>query len=461
MTTERRVRVLADASPRLARLVLSAWLSSLLAAPAAGQQMSLEEAVGIALRDNPDARVAAERIGEAEARLGEATSAFYPRVDGRIGFARTDNPALAFSMILNQRRFNSNLDFNDPGATQNVRPELVGAWPIFRGGQDYLRRQAAALGVEAARLERLAVRNALTEAVSAAYYALVAAPQYQAAAQASVRAVGAALQQTRTRHQAGTALRADVLSLEARLAEARAAELRAGNAVALARTGLRTLLALPADHELEIGASVDAGGPPLPAELDEALARAETGRPELAAATRQVTMRERELGAERAAWLPKIDLVGGYANDSDNFQLTHENDSWLFGAAAEINVFDGFRIREKVRAAEHQLAAAREVERRTRLEIAREAEDAFLSYGEARQRAAVGDAGLSAADAALGLVEEQYAAGAASVTRYLEAEAARAAARSRAVAARYDERRAAAALQKAIGAWADEEDLVP
>lgn len=461
MTTERRVRAPAGVSLLLGCLVHSLWLASLAAAPAAGQPLSLEEAVGIALRDNPDARAAAERIGEAEARLGEATSAFYPRVDGRLGFARTDNPALAFSMILNQRRFNSNLNFNDPGATQNVRPELVGAWPIFRGGQDYLRRQAASLGVEAARLERLAVRNALTEAVIAAYYALVAAPQHQAAAQASARAVGTALEQTRVRHQAGTALRSDVLSLEARLAEARAAELRAGNGVALARTGLRTLLALPPEQELEIGAPGDGGGPPLPGARDEALARAEAKRPELAAATRQVAMRERELGAERAAWLPKIDVVGGYANDSDNFQLTHQNDSWLFGAAAEINVFDGFRIREKVRAAEHQLAAAREVERRTRLEIAREAEDAFLSYGEARQRAAVSEAGLTAAEAALRLVEEQYAAGTASVTRYLEAEAARAAARSGAIAARYDERRAAAALQKAIGAWADEEDLVP
>lgn len=432
-----------------------------LASAAGAQPLSLEEAVGTALRENPDARAAAERIGEAEARLGQATSAFYPQVDGRIGFARTDNPAQAFAMILNQRKFNFDLDFNNPGPTQNVRPEIVGAFPIFRGGQDYLRRQAAELGVEAAKLERLAVRNALTEAVIDAFYALVAAPQLADAAGASVRAVSAALDHARTGFDAGTVLKSDVLSLEARLAAAREEQLRATNAVELARTGLRTLLGLPAGQTIEIAPSAGAAAPPMPATADEAVSRATADRPELGAATSQVAMREREVKAERAAYLPTIDIVGGYGNDSSNFQLTHENDSWLVGATAEINIFSGFRTREKVRAAEHQLGQAREVERRTRLEVEREAQNAFLSFGEARQRDAVSQSGLAAAEAALRLVEEQYRAGTVTVTRYLEAEAARSAAQSSAIVARYDTRRAEAALQKAIGAWADDEGLTP
>jgi len=165
--------------------------------------------------------------------------------------------------------------------------------------------------------------------------------------------------------------------------------------------------------------------------------------------------------AERAGYLPTIDIVGGYANDSSDFELTHENDSWLVGATAEINVFSGFRTREKVRAAEAQLGEAREVERRIRLEVEREAQDAFLSYGEASQRDEVSRAGVAAAEAALRLVAEQYRAGTVTVTRYLEAEAARSAAQSRTIASRYDVRRAEAALQKAIGAWADDEGLTP
>ncbi len=417
--------------------------------------------MGVALSENPDVRAAAERIGEAEARLGEATSAFYPRVDGRIGFARTDNPAQAFAMILNQRKFSFDLDFNNPGPTQNVRPEILGAFPIFRGGQDYLRRQAAELGVEAAKLERLAVRNALTEAVIDAFYALVAAPQLADSASASVRAVSTALDHARTGFDTGTVLKSDVLSLETRLAEAREGQLRATNAIELARTGLRTLLGQPAGEPLEITPPVGDAALALPDTAEAAVTRATASRPELGAAASQVAMREREVKAERAAYLPTIDIVGGYGNDSSDFQLSHNTDSWLVGATAELNIFSGFRTREKVRAAEHQLGEAREVERRTRLEVEREAQNAFLSYGEARQRATVSQAGLTAADAALRLVEEQYRAGTVTVTRYLEAEAARSAAQSRAIVARYDVRRAGAALQKAIGAWADDEGLTP
>jgi outer membrane protein TolC len=432
-----------------------------LTARAQAQPLTIDEAVGIALTENPDARAAAERIGQAQARLGEATAAFYPRVDGRIVFARTDNPAQAFAMILNQRKFSFDLDFNNPGPTQDVRPEVVGAFPIFRGGQDYFRRQAATLGVEAAQLERLAVRNALTEAVIDAFHALLAAPQMADSARASVTAVRTALDHARAGLEAGTVLKSDVLSLETRLAEARESELRATNAIELARTGLRTLLGLPPDHALDVTPPAGVASVAVPATADEAVRRATADRPEVAAAARQVAMRERELQAERAGYLPTIDIVGGYGNDSSDFQLSHATDSWLVGATAELNLFSGFRTREKVRAAEHQLGEARQVERRTRLAVEREAQSAFLSYGEARQRDGVSQSGVAAAAAALRLVEEQYRAGTVTVTRYLEAEAARSAAQSRAIAARYDVRRAEAALQKAIGAWADDEGLTP
>jgi outer membrane protein len=417
--------------------------------------LTLDEAVAVALQHNPDVRAAAERIGQAEAHLGEATAAFYPRVDARLVYARTDNPAQAFMMILNQRRFSFNLDFNDPGPTQNVRPEIIGAVPLFRGGQDYYRRQAAQLGVEAAQLERLAVRNALTDAVIAAYYALMAAPQEVEAARASIDAVSSARAQAQARFDAGAALESDLLSLDVRLAEAREGQVQAANAVEQARAGLRVLLALPAEAPLNV-VSV-AGQPPadVPAAVADALAQALRARPELGAAARQVGMREREVAAERAAYLPKVDVIGGFANDSSNFELTHEQDSWAFGVTAEVNVFEGFRTRERVRAAERQLAEAREMERKTRLDVEHEVQTSFLAYAAARQRDQVAQAAIASAENALRLVNEQYAAGTVTITRYLEAEAARTAARSRAIAARFELRRAEAALKKAMGVWAD------
>lgn len=421
----------------------------------APRSLTLDEAITIAFARNPDLAAASERIGAAEARLGEATVAFFPQVSTRLAYTRTDNPSQAFGMILAQRRFSFSADFNDPGATQNVRPEIIGALPLFRGGQDVARRAGAAQGLEAAKLERAALRNLLADAVIATFYALRAAPEQVEVARVSIDAVARALDQSRARFEAGAVLKSDVLSLEVRLAAAREAHVRAQNAVELARTGLRLLLALPADAPVEVAPAPDPTYAELPDAFAAALERALARRPEIQAAARVVAMREHEVEMERAAYLPRVDAVASYGHDSEDLKLSRNADNWTVGATAELDLFSGFRTAERVRAATRRLAEARQAERKVRLEVERDVRSAFLTLQEARERARVTEAAIAAAEEALRLVQAQYHAGAVTVTRYLEAEVARTDARSRAVAARYDARRAEAGLQKAVGRWAD------
>jgi outer membrane protein len=418
------------------------------------QPLTLDEAVALAFRSNPDLRAAAERIGEAQARVGEATSAFFPQIASRLAYNRTDNPAQAFSMILAQRRFSFADDFNNPGPTQDVRPEIVGALPLFRGGRDYERRTAAALGVEAAQWEQAAIRNALADAVIAAYYSLLAGPEQVEVTRVSIGAVDSALTQARARFESGTALKSDVLSLEVRLAAAREAHVRAQNAVELARAGLRILLGLPADAPLEVAPVATRTAADVPESFDEALQQAIARRPEIQAAQRLVAMREHEVKLEKAAYLPRLDLVGSYGQDNTNLELSRHQDNWAFGVTAELDLFSGFRTAERVRAAERRLAETREAERKARLEVERDVKTALLGLQEARERAQVTAAAVASGEEALRLVQEQYRAGAVTITRYLEAEVARTDARSRAIAARYDARRAEAAVRKALGYWA-------
>lgn len=200
----------------------------------------------MAFERNPDLSAAAERIGQAEAKVGEAAAAFYPKLTGRVGYTYSDDPTQAFSAIVSQRRF-TNRDFqniNQPGYVENFRPEVVGAWSLFRGGSDYFRKKAAELGVEAAELERSALRNGLAASVTSAYYAVLAAPQQLEVARRSIEAVDSALRHAQAQHREGALLKSDVLSLEVRRAQAGEAEVRAINGVELTRSGLKTLLGL-------------------------------------------------------------------------------------------------------------------------------------------------------------------------------------------------------------------------
>ncbi|PPD25122.1 MAG: transporter, partial [Methylomonas sp.] len=123
------------------------------------------------------------------------------------------------------------------------------------------------------------------------------------------------------------------------------------------------------------------------------------------------------------------------------------------GVQVEVDLFNGFATREKVKKAEHELIAAQEAARQTRLQVESQVKTAVLKLQEALKRAAVASVSVQSAEEALRLVNEQRQAGVVTVTRYIEAEVARDKAHARQINARLDALRAEAELKQATGAW--------
>lgn len=417
---------------------------------------SLDEAIELALQNNPDLQIAHERIGAAQAQLGEAFAAFYPQAQIRMSYEHTDNPSRAFGMIISQRRLNldGSTNFNQPGGTDNYRPEVVASYSLFRGGQDYQAAKAAELGVEAAELQESAVRNQLIEAVTSAYYGLLASAEAHKVALNSIKAVDSELRQSRNQYEAGALLKSDVLSLEVQLAETRDAEIQAANTIELMRTGLKTLLGLNAGEALEF--ALVSPALPIPEKqesFDELLNRAIKERPEIAAAQKQIEIAERKLSAAQGAHLPRANAYVSYGSDSKNIDFSTNRDNVTAGVMVEMDLFNGFSTSEAVRKAEHRLNEAKKVHTQTQLAIENEVKTAHLKFREALTRLNVTQAAITSAEEALRLVNRQRQAGAATVTRYIEAEVARDKAHSRDIAARFDALRAQAELKKALGEW--------
>ncbi len=415
--------------------------------------LNLEQLVNLAFERNPDLQAARERIGQAEAQVAEATAAFYPKLTGAVGYSYTNNPALAFSAIVSQRRYSPEMNINQPGFVANFRPELIGSMSLFRGGQDYYRKKAAELGVEAAELERSALHNRLAAAVAAAYYAALAAPRQVDVARRSLEAVDSELKNARILHDEGVLLKSDVLSLEVRRAQAKETELKTLNAVELTRSGLRTLLGLDSTEPLELRESAD---PPTAAQQDNLsglITQALVQRPEMQAAARQIDMREKELRAEQGGHLPRVNAYAAYGINNRSPEFNFNNDNMTMGVNAEIDLFAGGATVARVAGAERKLAEAQAIRERTRLDIEDDVRKAQANLAEAQQRREVAAAAIQSAQEALRLVREQYRAGAATVTRYLEAEADQAQSEIHAVTAHHDALVARAFLQQAIGSW--------
>jgi outer membrane protein len=416
------------------------------------EALTLAEAIDLAFARNPDLAAAAARIGEAEARVAEAEAGFYPKVQARVDYTYTSNPALAFSAIVAQRRYSPSMSINQPGWVENFRPEIVGTWNLYRGGQDAYLKKAAELGVEAAELERSALRNRLAAAVTAAWYAVLSAPKQAEVAHRSVETVAKELDHTKARVAEGMALKGDVLSLEVRATEAYESELRARNALAVSRSALKTLLGGGTGEMPELR-EIDVPVPTLAGDFKKLLDQAFGQRPEMEAAARQVQIREQELAAAQGARLPRVNAYAAYGQNSRSPDFSFGRDNGTIGVNAEVDLYTGGALTARISAAERRIAEAQAVEERTRLEIEDELRRAWSTLDEALQRLKVAEAGSASAEEALRLVNEQYRGGTATVTRYLEAETDRANAALRAILARYEAQVAEAQVQRAVGHW--------
>ncbi len=421
----------------------------------AAQVFTLDQAIDYALDNNPDLQIAIERIKQAEARLGIALAAFYPQITARASYEHSNNPAQVFAMIVAQRDFDTNAmqNINSPGYRQNFRPEIIGTLSLFRGGQDYQQSKAAELGIDAADFERSSVRNALIEAVTVSYYAYLAGQEALKVAQDSIYAISSELKQTTLQYETGTALKSEVLSLDVKLAEAKEAEIKAVNSIALSKTSIANLLGLENPGTFTVAATSRLTRPRLTAAYDDLLVLALAERPEIMAAARQVEISERELKAELGAYLPKADAFVSYGQNNQSPGFSGQKDNVTVGVAVEMNLFSGFSTKQRVSAAQRKVKEMQEMARKTRLTIAQEVKTAFLRLEEALARMRVTEASALAAEEALRLVNEERRAGMATVTRYIESEVARNKAQSNAIAAHYDALSAEIALKKAIGDW--------
>ncbi|MFW5443726.1 MAG: TolC family protein [Methylococcaceae bacterium] len=414
---------------------------------------NLQQAIAHALLNNPNLQIMHDRIAQAEAQYSLALSSFYPNIKTSLSYEHSDNPSRAFGMIIAQRRldFSPTTDFNNPGGTDNYRPEVRASYSLFRGGQDYYQSKAAKLGIDAATLEKSAIRNQLIQTVSSTFYAYLASVEADKVAIRSIEAVESEYKQSKIRYEAGSTLRSDVLSLEVQLAEAQDTKIQTANAIALTKAGLKNLLGITAHQPFNVDASDHWTLPQANHSFDELLNRAMTQRPETQAATKHIEIAQQQLNAARGAYLPKADAYVSYGSDSKNLEFSTNRDNVTAGVMVELDIFSGFAHKEKIKKAEYQLSIAKKLAKQTQLAIENEVKSAHLKIMEALARVKVTSSSVKAAEEALRLVNEQRKAGTVTVTRYIEAEVARDKSYARNIAARFDALRAEAELNQAIG----------
>lgn len=418
-------------------------LCCVLAISAGGAEpWTLERAVQFALTNSPDTRIAQQRIVAAQAVLSQARATFSPQLQFQSSYLRTDNPMLAFGSILNQRAFDSSLDFNDVPDQDNINVKGLLTMPLYVGGKNAAGRAAARANLSAAREDAVATRNWLAFEVARAFHTVFKTREFIQATEAGVRAFETNLVFATRRLDVGTLLKSEVLDVEVRLAQAREEAVRARNAHALAIRALRNVLGLE-QGELELAEPPFRTSAPAPGgDFSQ--------RAELAASAQRVQAAEEEVRRAASGYKPRVSAFGSL--DYDYGTITEKDgDSYTAGVLLEWDLWDGASTKARRAEAKANLGTAHEEDRKLRLALGLELEQARLALTEASERLTVTEKSVAQANESVELTRSRFEQGLALSTQLIDAETALVAARVRRAEAEADYRIALAALRKAIG----------
>lgn len=419
----------------IAGLVLSWPLAALGAEP-----WSLEHALDQALKANPDARLAQQRIVAAQAGLEQANATFWPRVQFQSSYTGSDNPMQVFGSILNQRAYSTSLNFNDVPSVDDLNTRGLVTVPLYTGGKNTATRKAARANTDAARQDNAAVRNALGFEVSRAFYTVLKTRQFIRAAEAGVNSFEGSLAVANKRLDGGTLLKSGVLDIEVRLAQAREELVRALNANALAVRVLRNLLGIESG-EFEVAETAPSVSAPDSGDF--------SGRAELSAAGHRERAAEEQARAAKGGYLPRVSAFGSVDYDY-GWNYEHGGGSYTAGALLQWDLWDGRMTRAKVAEANANAELAREEQRKLRLALDLEVEQARLDLKAADERLRVTDKAVSQAAESASLTRARFEQELALSTQLIDAETALVAARVRRAEAEADRQIAIAAVRKAL-----------
>lgn len=437
------------------RMVILGIAIALAAQTVGAEPLSLRAALERARQQAGEAVAGRERAQAAAQRVKQAKGFRLPAVTLQEIFTRTDSPAEAFALKLNQERF-SFADFmtsdpNRPEALNTAITRVEAMLPLFTGGELSGRIAQAELAARAADGQARWAAEQAALAAGEAYVMVEQAREYVALLTKARATVAAHVQLAEAYAEQGMLVLSEVLRARVELSRLDDLLTEAQGRARVAEANLSFRLAAPQGTAWELEPLP--GPAPLEGSFEDWAAAAD-GRPDLAAARSLLAAGEREERVRKAAYLPKVGLVARADWVDDRLFGTHGSSTAIM-AVASINVFAGGSDRAAVAAARHEARAGREDVNRFAQGVRLEVRQAFEEAATARQRHATARQALEAAREAERITGERFRSGVVKMLDLLDVATARREAETRELVARAEAQLALMRLAVRAGRPAD------
>jgi outer membrane protein TolC len=426
--------------------------------PLAAETLTLPEAVAQALARHPSIEAAKARTGVAVARTAQARSGYLPKVNYAESFQSSNNPVFAFSTLLTQRRFsaaNFAIDaLNRAGFVNNFQSSVSVDQVLYDFGGVRAGVNSAQLGEKLSTEQERFARMQLIAKVARTYHTVTLAEQFVKAAQQAVQSAAADLQRAEAVRAAGPVNRCGC-ALDPR---SPGRDARAADSTAVRRRdrprGAQRGAGPAARYRRRPRHSADGGRGGAGGEFGWGAARTTAG-----GAGAGVGRVAGHRSAQRS--LPAADRPGGGGKRNRGRFVNQGGANWYFGVGVRWNLFNGFADRARLEESAQTITKAKANERETQAGIHLELRQAQASLAAAGQRIEVATATVAQAEESLRITKNRYEAGLTTVTDLLRTETALLDATTRRIAAIYDHRLAAVAVQLAAGTLSGDSNVLP
>lgn len=403
-----------------------AWIvavaSWLVAVPSTfAEPLSLLDAMRMARENAHSVAAAHSREAAAKARLDQAKGFRLPSVSVEEMFIRTDAPADAFALKLNQERF-SFADFmvadpNDPDALNTAVTRLELQVPLFTGGELSGRIAQADLAAQAAGREADWSGHQAALSAAEAYVMVEQAREYADLLERARETVAEHVKLARAYVDQGMLVRSELLRAQVELSRIEDLLLEADGNVHVAEANLAFTLAADQATTWELAQLPDPVAPE--GDLSEWL-RAADARPDLEAARAMLRAGELEEKVKRAAFLPTVGVVARGDLVDDTLFGSHGSSTSLI-AVARMKVFAGGSDRAALAVARHEAEAGRADVQRFEEGIALQVRQRFEEARTALARHRTATAAVRAARETERITRERFASGVVKMIDLLDA----------------------------------------
>ena len=406
-------------------------------------RLTLDKAVGIALKQNPTAQIAVLQAAQSVEDKNVARANLLPQGDLQVANA--------------VRRINLRVELGPLTSFPNV-PGHIGPFNVFDAGPTFSapvfdltlwnRYRSAREGANASKASSLSTREQVILLVVSQYIGTLRAMANVDAARSRVELAQALYDQAADLQKEGVGTGIDTLRANVELQNEKQNLLVAETDRDSSLFALSRLLNLDPHQAIELSDSLGFFETPQP-EVDSSIDEAVATRQEWKALEEQVKAAEYDRKASAALRLPSVHVSGNWY-----YEGNHINDgipTYNYQATLDVPIFTGGRTRAEITKSDLQLKVLDQQKADLRNQIALDVKTALLNLKSARNQVEVADLGVQLSREEVGQARDRFKAGVANNIEVIQAQDALARANDNQIAALYRFNQARADFARSVG----------